>query len=71
MKTGMIFLILAISGLVLICTISILFAAGISSHDLFLQLLVAGTLLWFAGIIIARRTGRNRVSSEDPDEYDN
>ncbi|HER09590.1 MAG TPA: hypothetical protein ENO20_11850 [Bacteroides sp.] len=61
---------LAVSGLVLIFTASVLYAAGSIMRDLFLYLLVAGTVLWFGGILIARRTG-GRHATEIPNEHKN
>ncbi len=61
---------LAVSGLVMIFAVSVLYAAGNIGRDLFLYLLVAGTALWFAGILLARRTA-GRSASEAPHEHQN
>ncbi|HDS06119.1 MAG TPA: hypothetical protein ENO05_00705 [Bacteroides sp.] len=60
----------AVAGLALIFAVSVLYAAGTVGRDLFLYLLVAGTALWFAGILLARRTG-SRSSSEASHEHQN
>lgn len=70
MKTVTILRTLAVSGLVLIFAVSVLYAAGTVGQDLLLSLLVGGTILWFAGILLARRTV-SRASSETTHEQQN
>ena len=55
MNLGLLFRAVAISGLVFILIITILYAIGITRFDNYLHLLLAGTFLWFAGIILAKR----------------
>lgn len=69
MKSRLLLRLLAGGGLLLILTVSILFAAGIASKELFLYLLITGTGVWFIGIIISRRFGgKDHYQNQDENE---
>ena len=53
MKMSRILIITAVSGLILIMIITILYAAGAVLFKNFTMLLLAGTLIWFGGILMA------------------
>ena len=57
MNPGILFRIVAISGLAFILIITILYASGSAQFDNYLNLLLLGTLVWFAGILLAKRVG--------------
>ena len=58
MNLRLISYIVAISGLAFILIITILYASGSTQFDNYLNLLLAGTFLWFAGILLAKRVGQ-------------
>jgi predicted membrane channel-forming protein YqfA (hemolysin III family) len=60
MRYAWMVLIIAIAGLALILLATICYAAGIRSYDTYLNLLLAGTVVWFAGIIAYRRLVRQK-----------
>ena len=53
MKMSRILIITAVSGLILIMVITILYAVGAVLFKNFTMLLLAGTLIWFGGILMA------------------
>jgi hypothetical protein len=59
MKTSYVYSISAVCGLILILTVSILYAAGAVGFRNFTILLLAGTLIWFAGILASSLTKRS------------
>lgn len=64
MKMYWILILTAVSGLILIMTITILYAAGAVLFKFYTMLVLAGTLLWFGGILFSNMV-KKRLSERD------
>ena len=65
MKLYWILIIAAVGGLILIIVITMSYAAGTVSFSNYTTLLLAGTLLWFAGILTSNLVKRNIPDSDE------
>ncbi len=64
MKMYWILILTAVSGLILIMTITILYAVGAVLFKFYTMLVLAGTLLWFGGILFSNMV-KKRLSERD------